>query len=78
MDDHMPREITDEEICYLRIFHLLLRVANPVVRDTFNTEFHPTKLQAEFRRNHNVLLDLRKKRVIDKQQWELMFPNSGE
>ncbi|VDI79532.1 Hypothetical predicted protein [Mytilus galloprovincialis] len=76
MEDHMPRKITDEEICYLRIFHLLLRVANPVVRDTFNTEFHPKKLKAEFSRNYNVLLDLKKKRVIDKQQWELIFPNS--
>ncbi|XP_052075358.1 uncharacterized protein LOC127712782 [Mytilus californianus] len=75
MED-MPREMTAEEICYLRIVHLLLQIAKPVVRDKFNTEFHPTKLKAELNRNYKVLDDLRKKRVIYRHQWERMFPNS--
>lgn len=76
MED-MPREMTIEEICFLRIVHLLFQVARLAVRDTFNIEFHPTKLKTELNRNYKVLDDLRKKHIIERRQWELMFPISG-
>ncbi|CAC5393358.1 unnamed protein product [Mytilus coruscus] len=39
-------ELTVEEVNYLRLVHLMLRIATPAVRAVFDTEFDPSKLRS--------------------------------
>lgn len=71
--------MSSEEENYLRIAHLLVRVAPSAVRVKFNYEFHPVKLKTYLHKHrYTSLEDLKRKKVINQNQWDLLFPNSGE
>ncbi|CAG2187779.1 ANK [Mytilus edulis] len=71
--------ILPEEERYLRIAHLLVRVAPSAVREKFNREFHPSRLKTELNKHrYGTLSDLKAKHIINQNQWNLLFPNSGK
>ena len=71
--------ITDEENNYIRTFYLLLRVAPPVVRETFDREFYPGGLKTELSTNRfKVISPLFNKGIINKKQWALLYPGTGK
>ena len=71
--------ITEEENNDIRVFHLLTGVAPPIVRTKFNREFHPDRLKAELSSKRlKVLLPLSKRGVINKKQWDLLYPDNGK
>ncbi|XP_071149674.1 uncharacterized protein [Mytilus edulis] len=68
-----------EETNYLRIANLMLRVAPPAVRVQFNNEFHPDKLQGTLKEQRfKILESLKGKRIINKPQWDKLFPKTDE
>lgn len=71
--------LTQEEINFLRTANLILRVAPPAVRLTFNKEFDPVALQNTLNKARCKDLEpLKKRKVINLSQWNLMFPVSGD
>ncbi|CAG2226143.1 unnamed protein product [Mytilus edulis] len=63
---------------FLRIANLLLLIATPAVREKFNEEFHPARLETVLKENRFPHLDsLKQKNVINPIQWDLLFPVSG-
>lgn len=71
--------LTSEEINYLRIANLILRVAPTAVRVKFDKELNPAVLQKTLNQNRWNKLDLlKKKRIINNAQWDLIFPKSGK
>ncbi|CAC5416514.1 unnamed protein product [Mytilus coruscus] len=74
----MEDAITKEESNYMRIAHLILRVAPTAVRIKFDAEFHPSGLRIVLNQNRFKYIEpLRQKRVINQKQWDLLFPVSG-
>ncbi|VDI10700.1 Hypothetical predicted protein, partial [Mytilus galloprovincialis] len=70
-------DISPEEENYLRIAHLLMRVAPSAVRVRFNTEFSPGGLKIVLNRARSSTLEtLKKRRIINQAQWDLLFPKS--
>ncbi|XP_071135690.1 ankyrin-1-like [Mytilus edulis] len=70
--------LSSEEINYLRLSNLILRVAPTAVKTKFDYEFHPTVLQRVLNQNKmKVIEPLYKQRIINKTQWDLLFPVSG-
>lgn len=70
--------VSQEETNYIRISHLLFRVAPPAVRVKFDTEFDPDILQNTLDRERNgVLGTLKRKRIINQAQWDKLFPPGG-
>lgn len=68
-----------EEENYLRIANLLIKVAPNAVRVKFDKELHPDVLQTVLTQNKYKILDsLKRKKVINRIQWDLLFPSSGE
>lgn len=73
------KAITEEEANYLRIINLILRVAPQAVRVQFDLEFFPGGLQKVLNQNKFKVLDpLKRKRVINQKQWDLLFPRTGK
>lgn len=71
--------IAPEEENYLRIAHLLVRVAPSAVRVKFNYEFHPDGLKKILNQNRSTALySLKRQKVINQTQWDLLFPMSGK
>ncbi|CAC5401627.1 unnamed protein product [Mytilus coruscus] len=70
---------SEEEMSFLRIISLLYKVAPSAVRVKFDKEFHPTNgLETALRQNKfKVLEPLKRRRVINQTQWDLLFPSSG-
>lgn len=65
-----------EELNYLRIISLLYKIAPSAVRVKFDKEFHPTRgLETVLKQDKFKILDpLKRKRIINQVQWDLMFP----
>ncbi|CAC5389372.1 unnamed protein product [Mytilus coruscus] len=71
-------DISPEEENYLRTAHLLIRVAPSAVRVRFDTEFSPGGLKIVLNQAKSSKLEpLKKRRVINQAQWDLLFPKSG-
>ncbi|CAG2206990.1 unnamed protein product [Mytilus edulis] len=71
-------DISSEEENFLRIFHLLIKVAPSAVRVRFDQEFYPRGLQIVLNiARSSTLVTLKKRRVINQAQWDLLFPLSG-
>ncbi|XP_052080503.1 ankyrin-1-like isoform X2 [Mytilus californianus] len=70
---------SEEEMGFLRIISLLYKVAPSAVRVKFDKEFHPTKgLETALKQDKfKVLEPLKRRRVINQTQWDLLFPSSG-
>lgn len=70
---------SQEEINYLLIVSLIIRVAPLAVRVIFDQEFHPAVLHKILNEKKcSTLEQLKKKRVLNKSQWVAMFPESGK
>lgn len=70
--------IRKEELDFLRVAYLIIRVAVQAVKVKFDKEFHPGGLQTALNQAKSKLEDLKKKKkIINQKQWELLFPTSG-
>ncbi|CAC5422317.1 unnamed protein product [Mytilus coruscus] len=70
---------SEEAMSYLRIISLLYKVAPSAVRVKFDKEFHPIKgLEAALKKDKFKTLDpLKRKRILNQSQWDLLYPSSG-
>lgn len=66
--------LSKEEENYVRMGLLLTGISPRAVRALFDHEVHPSCLEAFIKKEYNNLLVLQKKRVINQQQWNLLFP----
>ncbi|XP_076083279.1 uncharacterized protein LOC143054234 [Mytilus galloprovincialis] len=64
--------LSEEEENYVRLALLLRGVTPRAVRTYFDREFPPTSLPSTLSTSHNTLLDLKKKRIINQAQWNLL------
>ncbi|CAC5422307.1 unnamed protein product [Mytilus coruscus] len=60
---------------FTRINRLLQRVATPVVKVQFDSEFHPTQLKSTLAKWR---IELRKQKSINQYQFTLLYPVNGE
>lgn len=67
--------ITTDDVRILRLFHLLFRVACPVVRMTFNKEIPPIQLREKLDKCKKDLEDHYRKTdaIINNIQWDLLY-----
>ncbi|XP_052090920.1 serine/threonine-protein phosphatase 6 regulatory ankyrin repeat subunit C-like isoform X2 [Mytilus californianus] len=70
--------ITMEESNYIKIALLLLRISPRAVRIRFDYEIHPDCLNKTLNSNIRKLTYLQSKRHINQEQWNLLFPGTGE
>ncbi|CAC5410652.1 unnamed protein product [Mytilus coruscus] len=74
----MATSLSQEDINFLRLAGLLIRVAPRAVRQRFDYEFHPEQLQQFLSKNRRKIDDLtHKKRVITLAQYDLLFPRGS-
>lgn len=72
-------DISHQAQNFLRIANLLFRVAITAVRGKFDTEFHPSRLGFVLKTNKLKPLEpLKRKKIINQAQWDLLFPKSGK
>ncbi|CAC5403771.1 unnamed protein product [Mytilus coruscus] len=73
-------EQTTDEVYFLRMVHLLFRVACPVVRMIFNDEIQPDQLRKTLDKNRKALEKRyrKKKMVINEAQWDKLFKYDKE
>lgn len=65
-----------EEENYVRVSLLSTGISPRAVRVLFDNEFHPSCLSTSLKKEYNKLFDLKKKSVLNKGQWNLLFPRS--
>lgn len=68
---------SQEEENYVRINCLLTGISPNAVRTYFDKEFHPSCLYASIKQEYTKLNDLKKQRVINVAQWNLLYPRGG-
>lgn len=74
----MATSLSQEDINFLRLAGLLIRVAPRAVRRKFDFEFHPKQLQQFLSKNRHKIDDLtHKKRVITLAQYDLLYPRGN-
>ncbi|XP_063405881.1 ankyrin repeat domain-containing protein 17-like [Mytilus trossulus] len=74
----MATFLSQEDINFLRLAGLLIRVAPRAVRRKFDFEFHPEQLQQFLREKRGKIDDLRRnKRVITLAQYDLLYPRGS-
>lgn len=72
---------TTDEVNFLRMVHLLVRVACPVVRMFFNNEIKPDQLRKTLdKKKQEIIKRYRKKdTIINDSQWYILFgPDMGK
>ncbi|XP_071178430.1 uncharacterized protein [Mytilus edulis] len=63
---------------HLRIANLVFKVAPPAVRVYFDKQFNPGGLQTVLNQHRfKALNSLKSKRIINQNQWDLLFPSVG-
>lgn len=74
----IPDKVTAEEINFIRMVHLLFRVACPVVQLTFNHEIQPEHLQRTLNKHKAKMKEQYKKNenVFNNCQWDLLYKNT--
>ncbi|XP_063420857.1 E3 ubiquitin-protein ligase DZIP3-like [Mytilus trossulus] len=70
----MSTRFTQEEENYVRMSLLLTGISPRAARALFDQEFVPSCLNATITKEYNTLIDLQKRRIINKPQWNLLFP----
>ncbi|VDI02941.1 Hypothetical predicted protein [Mytilus galloprovincialis] len=71
----MATSLSQEDINFLRLAGLLIRVAPRAVRRRFDCEFHPEQLQQFLRTNRGKIDNLTyKKRFITLAQYDVLYP----
>ncbi|CAG2256755.1 unnamed protein product [Mytilus edulis] len=74
----MATSLSQEDVNFLRLAGLLIRVAPRAVRRRFDSEFHPGQLKQFLSKNRGKIYDLTyKKRVITLVQYDLLFPKGS-
>ncbi|CAG2215251.1 unnamed protein product [Mytilus edulis] len=63
-----------EEENYVRMSLLLSGICPRAARALFDREFNPLYLDETLKKEYNTLKDLQKKRIINQQQMNLLFP----
>ncbi|VDI30230.1 Hypothetical predicted protein [Mytilus galloprovincialis] len=63
-----------EEENYIRMSLLLTGISKGAARKLFDSEFSPRYLSASLRKEYNKLLFLKTKHLINRSQWNLLFP----
>lgn len=63
-----------EEENYIRMSLLLTGISKRAARKLFDSEFSPRYLSASLRKEYNKLLFLKTKHLINRSQWNLLFP----
>ncbi|XP_076072691.1 uncharacterized protein LOC143044521 [Mytilus galloprovincialis] len=69
--------VSEEEENYLRMHLLMTGISSRAVRVLFDKEFSPVCLDATIKKEAGKLIDLKNKRIINRAQWELLFPRVG-
>ncbi|CAG2226198.1 unnamed protein product [Mytilus edulis] len=69
----MASRLTQEEENYVRMSLLLTGISPRAARVLFDSEFAPASLDSSLKKEYNKLRDLQKKRIINQQQWSLLF-----
>lgn len=69
----------EEDMNSLRIICLLYKITPSAVRVKFDKEFHPCGglKKALDQHRHKVLEPLKRKRIINQTQWDILYPSSG-
>lgn len=70
--------VSEEEENYLRMNLLLSSISPRAVRILFDKEFHPSHLGTSIKQEYGKLLNLKKKRIINAEQWKLLFSSGGK
>ncbi|VDI47760.1 blast:Ankyrin-1 [Mytilus galloprovincialis] len=74
----MATSLSQEDINFLRLAGLLIRVAPRVVRRKFDYEFHPKQLKQFLSKNRRKIYDLTfEKGVITLVQYDLLYPKGS-
>ncbi|VDI65891.1 Hypothetical predicted protein [Mytilus galloprovincialis] len=74
----MVTPLPQEDINFLRLTGLLIRIAPRAVRRLFDKEFHPDQLTQFLRKNRPKIDDLTfRKRVITQAEYELLYPKGS-
>ncbi|CAC5422234.1 unnamed protein product [Mytilus coruscus] len=76
--ENIMTTISQEEENYVRMSLLLYGITPRAVRALFNSEIDPSCLVASIKKAYNKLKDLKKKRIINQSQWNLLFPRNGD
>lgn len=69
--------ITEEEENYVRMSLLLYGISQRAARYFFDSEFAPPTLQKSIRKEFEKLFILKKDKIINQSQWNLLFPQKG-
>lgn len=73
----MATPLPQEDINFLRLAGLLLRIAPRAVRRWFDKEFHPDRLQQFLSKNRLKIYDMTfKERVMSQAMYNLLYPRS--
>ncbi|XP_076090563.1 obscurin-like protein 1 [Mytilus galloprovincialis] len=71
-------KITPDKINYIRLYHLLETVAEPVVRKIFDSEIHPNQLRKILNQNSLKLHSLKLQKHINIREYDLLYPLVAE
>ncbi|CAC5418431.1 TTN [Mytilus coruscus] len=71
-------EFTPDRINYIRLYHLLETVAEPVVRKIFDCEIHPNQLKKILNKNSNKIHYLKLHKHINMREYDLLYPRRAE
>lgn len=73
----MATYLAHEDIHFLRLAGLLIKIAPRAVRRSFDYEIHPGQLEQFLSKNRRKIDDLYKKRVITLAQYDLLYPKGN-
>ena len=66
--------LSEEEVNYLRLEYLLIRISPRAVRKIFDSEFHPQQLKSFLRKNVLNIKEMRQRHLITQAQFDLLYP----
>lgn len=69
--------ISQEEESFVRLCLLMSGISTRAVQALFNIEFNPSELKASIKKATIKLIKLRKDKIINLSQWNLLFPRNG-
>ncbi|VDI17281.1 Hypothetical predicted protein [Mytilus galloprovincialis] len=69
----MATSLAQEDINFLRLAGLLIKIAPRAVRQRFDYEFHPQQLQQFLSKNRRKIDDLYKKRIFTLAQYDVLY-----
>ncbi|CAG2233215.1 unnamed protein product [Mytilus edulis] len=69
--------MAEEEENYVRMSLLLFGISQRAARVLFDSEFAPQTLQTSISKAYRKLVKLKKDKIINQSQWNLLFPQRG-